>query len=49
MTRLGCHRFRSNESRLRLSVIAYNLGNLWRRLVLPKKIDSWSLAWSNSW
>jgi hypothetical protein len=35
MTRLSCHRFRSNEVRLWLSVIAYNLGNLWRRLVLP--------------
>jgi hypothetical protein len=31
MTRLSCHRFRSNEVRLWLSVIAYNLGNLWRR------------------
>jgi hypothetical protein len=27
MTRLSCHRFRSNEVRLWLSVIAYNLGN----------------------
>ena len=27
-----------------LSVMAYNLGNLWRRLVLPKKIDNWSLT-----
>jgi hypothetical protein len=26
MTRLSCHRFRSNEVRLWLSVIAYNLG-----------------------
>jgi hypothetical protein len=33
MTRLSCHRFRSNEVRLWLSIIAYNLGNLWRRLV----------------
>ena len=33
VTRLSCHRFRSNEVRLWLSVIAYNLGNLWRRLV----------------
>jgi hypothetical protein len=32
MTRLSCHRFRSNEVRLWLSIIAYNLGNLWRRL-----------------
>jgi hypothetical protein len=42
MTRLSCHRFRSNEVRLWLSVIAYDLGNLWR--VLPKKIDKWSLT-----
>jgi len=37
MTRLSCHRFRSNEVRLWLSPIAYNLGSLWRRLVLPKE------------
>lgn len=35
MTWLSCHRFRSNEVRLMLSLIAYNLGNLLRRLVLP--------------
>jgi Transposase DDE domain group 1 len=44
MTRLSCHRFRSNEVRLWLSVIAYNLGNLWRRLVLPQRIEHWSLT-----
>jgi len=44
MTRLSCHRFRSNEVRLWLSLIADNLGNLWRRLVLPKKIGNWSLT-----
>jgi len=44
MTRLSCHRFRSNEVRLCLSVIAYNLGNLWRRLVLPRRIEKWSLS-----
>ena len=43
-TRLSCHRFRGNEVRLQLSVLAYNLGNLWRRLVLPKRIDNWSLT-----
>ena len=42
--RLSCHRFRANEVRLWLSVIAYNLGNLWRRLALPKRIDTWSLT-----
>jgi hypothetical protein len=32
-TRLSCHRFRANEVRLQLSVLAYNLGNLWRRRI----------------
>jgi hypothetical protein len=32
MTRLSCHRFRSNQVRLALSLLAHNLGNLWRRL-----------------
>jgi hypothetical protein len=44
MTRLSCHRFRSNEVRLWLSVMAYSLGNLWRRLVLPTRIENWSLT-----
>jgi hypothetical protein len=30
--------------RLWLSVIAHNLANLWRRLVLPKRIENWSLT-----
>jgi hypothetical protein len=41
---MSCHRFRSNEVRLWLGVVAYNLGNLWRRLVLPMKIENWSLT-----
>jgi hypothetical protein len=44
MMRLSGHRFRSNEVRLWLSLIAYNLGNLWRRMVLPKGIDNWTLT-----
>jgi hypothetical protein len=44
MTCLSCHHFRSNEVRLWLSVIAYNLGNLWRRLVLPLGVGNWSLT-----
>jgi hypothetical protein len=43
-TRLCCHRFRANEARLQLSPLAYNLGNLWRRLVLPKRIEDWPLT-----
>ena len=44
MTRLSCHLFRSNEVRLWRSVIAYNLGNLWRRFGLPQRVKSWSLT-----
>ncbi len=44
MPRLSCHRFRSNEVRLWLTIIAYNLGNLWRRLVLSHRIGKWSLT-----
>jgi hypothetical protein len=43
-TRLSCHRFRSNGVRLWLSVIADTLGNLWRRLVRPKRLEKWSLT-----
>ena len=43
-TRLSCHRFLATEVRLQLSVLAYSLGNLWRRLVLLKRIDTWSLT-----
>ena len=34
----------ANEVRLWLSLIAYNLGNLWRRLALPKSIGDWALT-----
>jgi hypothetical protein len=34
----------SNELRLWLSLIAHNPGNLWRRLVLPKRADNCSLT-----
>lgn len=44
MTRLSCYRFHSNEVRLGLSVLAYTLGNVWRRLALPKRIENWSLT-----
>jgi hypothetical protein len=44
ITRLSCHRFRSNQVRLALSLLAYNLGNLWRRLCLPRGFENWSLT-----
>jgi hypothetical protein len=42
-TRLSCKQFISNQARLCLFVLAYNLGNFLRRLVLPRKIKHWSL------
>jgi len=41
---LSCHRFRANEVRLQLGVLAHNLGNLLRRLMLPARIDTWLLT-----
>ena len=43
-TRLSCKHFVPNQVRLGLFVLAYNLGNLWRRLGLPNRIKSWSLT-----
>ncbi len=42
-TRLSCKQFISNQARLCLFVLAYNLGNFLRRLALPGKIKHWSL------
>lgn len=42
-TWLSCKHFLSNQVRLGLFVLAYNLGNFLRRLVLPGKIKHWSL------
>ena len=42
-TKLSCKRFKENEARLKLFILAYNLGNFLRTLVLPKKIKHWSL------
>jgi len=42
-TRLSCRGFKENEVRLKLFIMAYNLGNIFRTLALPEKIRSWSL------
>ena len=42
-TRLSCSRFSSNQVRLALFILAYNLGNFLRRFALPSKISHWSL------
>ena len=43
-TRLSCHKFVANPVRLWLFILAYNLGNFFRRLALPEAIKSWSLT-----
>jgi len=43
-TRLSCHKFVANQVRLWLFVLAYNLGNFFRRLALPESIKRWSLT-----
>ena len=43
-TRLSCHKFVANQARLWLFVLAYNLGNFMRRLVLPEDMKHWTLT-----
>jgi len=43
-TRLSCTRFSSNQVRLALFVLAYNIGNFMRRFALPKEVSHWSLS-----
>jgi hypothetical protein len=43
-TRLSCHKFVANHVRLELFILAYNLGNFLRRLVLPEPMKHWSLT-----
>jgi hypothetical protein len=43
-TRLSCHDFVDNQVRLHLFVLAYNLGNFLRQLVLPREIRRWTLT-----
>jgi hypothetical protein len=42
--RLSCHEFKHNAVRLALFVLAYNLANFLRRLVLPAEMARWSLT-----
>ncbi len=42
-TKLSCQKFVENEARLKLFIMAYNLGNFLRTLVLPERIKHWSL------
>jgi hypothetical protein len=42
-TRLSCSRFISNQVRLALFVLAYNICNFLRRFALPGEVSHWSL------
>ena len=44
LARLSCHKFVANKVRLALFVLAYNMGNFMRRLVLPEDMKHWSLT-----
>ena len=43
-TKLSCRTFRDNQARLQLFALAYNLGNILRRLALSKPVRHWSLT-----
>ena len=43
-TKLSCHAFQDNQTRLQLFALAYNLANFLRRLALPGEIGHWSLT-----
>ena len=43
-TKLFRHDFVDNQVRLQLFALTYNLGNLLRRLALPRKVSHWSLT-----
>jgi hypothetical protein len=43
-TRLSCAKYVSNQFRLTLFVLAYNLGNFFRRFALPRDVSHWSLS-----
>src|ERR1019366_6355406 len=43
-TRLSCHDFVDNQVQLHLFVLAYNLGNFLRQLVLPREVRRWTLT-----
>ena len=43
-TKLSCHTFKDNQTRLQLFALAYNLANFLRRLALPRDVQHWSLT-----
>ncbi len=43
-TRLSCHDFIDNHVRLQLFVLAYNLGNFFRKSALPRSMRHWTMT-----
>ena len=43
-TKLSCHDFVDNEVRLQLFALAYNLGNFFRQVTLPKSVRHWTMT-----
>ena len=43
-TKLSCHTFPGNQTRLQVFALAYNLASFLRRLALPKPVRHWSLT-----
>ena len=43
-TRLSCHGFADNQVRLQLFALAYNLGNFFRQMAIPKSIRHWTMT-----
>ena len=43
-TRMSCHDFVDNQVLLQLFALAYNLGNVLRRLALPRAVKHWTLT-----
>ena len=44
VTILSCHDVVDNQVRLQLFAPAYNLGNFLRRLVLPRRMEHWTMT-----
>jgi Transposase DDE domain group 1 len=43
-TRLSSHDFIDNQVRLQLFALAYNLGNFFRQVALPKSVRHWTMT-----
>lgn len=42
--RLSFHLFQANEARLQLNPLTHKQCNVWCRVLLPERVDAWSLT-----